>query len=210
MTGETHAPTLELDRLPKRAAGAIEAAMDGGTVTVTRIGEPLGHLRFESSQSPTALRGNVIQHASASAEPANAADRPGVSVVATAMPLSDEARARLSDEFGSDYIVVDLKEAPDSAEVVIVQPVSVQLIGILKRQFPGARIMVAEIDDEQLGVDYTGPVQRALDAGATAYLPPSDLTAVATTVHRILKDEAPALVAGAQSGTADSLPSGTR
>ena len=98
-----------------------------------------------------------------------------VTVVATAMKLSSSARASLSEQLGPDYIVLDLHSAPRSADVLLIPPVSPQLIGSLSAMFPNARTIIAEIEDEELGVSYQGPVHRLLDAGADLYLPPSTI-----------------------------------
>jgi hypothetical protein len=125
----------------------------------------------------------------------------GVMVVATATKLSKAARQRLSDELGDGYIVLDLLRAPTSADVVLTHPVSPQLLGSLRGMFPEARIIVTEIEDDELGVSAPGPVSRLLDAGASAYLPPRPLREVAANVHAYLTGSgAPQLTAG-DSGT---------
>jgi len=102
------------------------------------------------------------------------------------MRLSRTARRRLSDELGQDYIVVDIHEAPETTDVLLTNPVSPQLLGLLKHQFPSARLIITEIEDEELGVSYAGPVSRMLDAGAVAYLPPRPIGQLAATVHTFL------------------------
>ncbi len=122
-------------------------------------------------------------------------------VVATATKLSKAARQRLSDELGDGYVVLDLLRAPASADVVLTHPVSPQLLGSLRGMFPQARIIVTEIEDDELGVSAPGPVSRLLDAGASAYLPPRPLREVAANVHAYLTGSgAPQLTAG-DSGT---------
>jgi DNA-binding NarL/FixJ family response regulator len=119
-----------------------------------------------------------------------------VTVVATATKLSDAARRRLSDELGPGYIVLDLLKAPTTADVVLTHPVSPQLLGSLRASFPNARVIVTEIDDEELGVSHPGPVSRLLDAGASAYLPPRPLREVASSIHAYLTgSDAPQLIA---------------
>jgi hypothetical protein len=46
--------------------------------------------------------------------------------------------------------------------------------------FPKARVIIAEIEDDVLGVGYRGPVRRMLDAGAGTYL-------TSTTIPRLAK-----------------------
>ena len=110
----------------------------------------------------------------------------GVTVIATAMTLSDTARRLLSDEFGDDYIVMDFTKASASTDVLLTHPIRPQLLGHLRRQFSNARVVVTEIEDEGLGVDYSGPVGRLFDAGASAYLPPRPIAEIAAHVHAYL------------------------
>ena len=170
-------PRLDLEELPPAVAAALEAAVAGEEVTLTRSGDPLGILVAR----PAALEGTVVRGATRAEDPRPVPD--GVTVVATAMELSRGARQQLSDELGEDYIVLDLHEAPSSADVLLVPPISPQLVGALRGQFPAARLLVTEIEDEELGVHYAGPVTRMLDAGATAYLPPRPLPETASAVH---------------------------
>lgn len=171
---------LELEDLPADVAAALEAAVAGKDVALTRAGDPIGTLGFRSST----LEGTVL------AEPALPREQnalpEGVTVVATAMELTDSVRRRLSDELGESYLVLDLQEAPPSSDVLLTPPISPQLVGALRRQFPRARLLITEIEDEELGVHYTGPVSRMLEAGASGYLPPRPITELATAVHSYL------------------------
>jgi len=146
---------VDVTRLPAEVVRFLDA-LAGADLVVTRDGEPIA----------------MIRSAPPAAEPAHEqpGDEPTVRVVATAMRLSKTARAELSAELGPGYIVLDLRAAPPTADVVLVPPSSPQLVGGLRAQFPGARIVVAEIDDAELGISYGGPVRRLLDAGAEAYL----------------------------------------
>lgn len=74
--------------------------------------------------------------------------------------------------FGPGFLVLDLHDAPVSTDIVVVNPVSPQLLSWLRERFPASRVVVTEIEDDVLGVHYPGPVGRLLDAGASAYLPP--------------------------------------
>jgi hypothetical protein len=108
-----------------------------------------------------------------------------VTVVATAMKLPDAARASLSDQLGSGYIVVDMQSAPPTADVLLVPPISPQLIGHLRSMFPQARIVAAEFEDETLGISYLGAIRRLLDAGAETYLTSSSIPQLATQLDRV-------------------------
>jgi hypothetical protein len=176
---------------------ALEAAIAGESITLIRSGHPIGSLEFCSN----VLEGTVIGSPAQQGPTASAPD--GVTVVATAMRLSDVARRRLSDEFGDDYIVLDIHEAPVTTDVLLTHPVSPQLLGILRQQFPNARVVITEIEDEELGVRYPGPVSRLLEAGASAYLPPRPIAELAANVHAYLtRDSAPMLETDAQGSRA--------
>lgn len=107
----------------------------------------------------------------------------GVTVVATVMTLSEAARRRPADGFGDGCIVMDFIEAPTSTDVLLTHPVSPQLLGHLRRQFPDARVVITEIEDEELGVHCAGAVGRLLDAGVSACLPPRPIAVVEASVH---------------------------
>ncbi|WP_374968195.1 hypothetical protein [Terrabacter sp. BE26] len=198
--------TLDLETLPREVRSAVEAMVAGREVTLRHEGRELGILAFR----PAVLEGAVVAGPPApAAEPVPVEGvRDGVTVVATATKLSDAARSRLSDELGPDYIVLDLLKAPTTADVVLTHPVSPQLLGSLRAGFPNARVIVTEIDDEELGVSQPGPVGRLLDAGAAAYLPPRPLREVASSVHAYLTGSAaPQLTAGPAAAPTASLPS---
>lgn len=174
--------TLDIARLPVGLRATFAELLNGGRVTVAEQGRVLGRLAFE----PRVLEGSLIT-SPASQERASQSPRGDICVVATAMPLSEAARSTLSDGLGEHYIVLDLTDAPSTADVVLTQPISPQLLNKLKAEFPTARIILTEIDDEEAGVSYSGPVSRVLDAGATAYLPPRPLGQVAQNVRTHLE-----------------------
>lgn len=174
--------TLDLDTLPRELRAALTAAMDGAEITLVSRDHELGHLLFR----PSVLEGVILPEQ----RNASAVETPeGVTVVATAMKLSDAARRRLSDEFGSEYIVLDLHDAPPTTDVLLLHPVSPQLLGRLQGDFPQARVIITEIEDDELDISYPGPVSRLLDAGASAYLPPRPVSEVATAVHAYLTQQ---------------------
>ncbi len=180
MSRRREPPTLDVDQLPADLRTVIAAAIDGAEVTVVRESREIGYLSFHSS----VLEGVTLPISRLPASEVLAPD--GVTVVATAMRLSDVARSRLSDEFGPAYIVLDLREAPESTDVVLTHPVSPQLLAHLRDRFPQARVIVTEIEDDELDVSYPGPVGRLLEAGACAYLPPRPVSAIASSVHAYL------------------------
>lgn len=175
------APFLDLDQLPVDVRTALEAALSGAEVTLRRGEQDLGVL----TARPRVLDGDVVE---APRLPPPQVEVPeGVCVVATAMRLSRVVRQRLADSFGRDFLVLDLHEAPESTDVLLVNPVSPQLLEVLRARFPRARVVVTEIEDEVLGVHYSGPVGRMLDAGASAYLPPRPVVEVVAGVRAHLE-----------------------
>lgn len=205
------APALDLESLPREVRSAVEAMVAGGEVTLRREGRDVGVLAFR----PSVLEGLVVSGPPGpGSRPEVPEDRQGrmpdgVTVVATVTKMSDVARRRLSDELGPDYIVLDLMRAPSTADVVLTHPVSPQALGSLRAEFPNARVIVTEIDDDELGVTQLGPVSRLLDAGASAYLPPRPLSEVASSVHAYLTgSDAPQLTsADGASAPVAALPS---
>lgn len=188
---------MELDALPPEVRRAVEAAMTGAEVRVRRRGRDVGSLSFRAA----VLEGVVQTPAAPPPPPPEVPD--GVLVVATAMRLSSSARRTLAERFGPGYLVLDLHDAPDTTDVLLINPVSPQLLSRLQHRFPRARVVVTEIDDDELGVSYVGPVSRLLDAGAAAYLPPRDLDGVAAAVDAYLTRDRVALGRG---GTPGDLP----
>jgi hypothetical protein len=88
--------------------------------------------------------------------------------VVTALPLKRRPRERLAELL--DARVVDIRDPIDRVDLVLTPACSPQLIGALQRKYPGARIIVVELDDWDLDVSVSGPVKRILRAGADAYV----------------------------------------
>ena len=167
---DRHGAQIDLARLPDDVAALIAGLAPGGTLTVTRGGEPVATITAAGSAP---LEGLVISARAASDDSADrrtAAADGSVTVVATAMKLSDSARTKLSNELGADFIVLDMHSAPRTADVLLVPPISPQLLGNLCEMFPAARVVVAELEDPELGISYRGPVRRLIDSGAELYL----------------------------------------
>jgi hypothetical protein len=178
-------PSLDLDQLPVDVRTVLEAALSGAEVELCRGEQDLGVL----TARPRVLDGDVVE---APRLPPPQVEVPeGVLVVATAMRLSREVRRHLADSFGRDFLVLDLHEAPESTDVLLVNPVSPQLLEVLKARFPRARVVITEIEDEVLGVHYSGPVGQMLDAGASAYLSPRPVREVVAGVRAHLAGAPP-------------------
>lgn len=171
---------IELARFPDDVADLIAGLAPGRSLVVTRDGEPVATITpivASVADGSAPLEGMVISARGASDTDGEQSD-PGrseptdesVTVVATAMKLSDSARTKLSAELGADFIVLDMHSAPRTADVLLVPPISPQLLANLRSMFPTARIVVAELDDPELGISYHGPVRRLLDSGAELYL----------------------------------------
>lgn len=168
---------VDLARLPPELVALVEALDEDDQLTLTRDGRPVA-----------AVRRTEADAASPSSRTIDDGNDPdvGVTVVATSMKLSTSARARLSTNLGSRYVVVDIRAAPPTTDVLLVPSTSPQLIGALRAEFPNARVVVAEIDDDELGVRYSGPVQRLISAGVDAYLSASTLQQAAAGLDRAL------------------------
>lgn len=191
---------IDLDQLPPDVRSAIEASLAGHRVAVTRSGTLLGSLEFSSIVQDGAILPVHTDPVTPDAQ------QEGVMVVVTAMELSDSARTKVAGELGEGFIVLDLDDAPPTADVLLVPPASPQLIAALRTQFERARIVIVEIDDDEAGVHYSGPVARMLEAGASAYLPPRTISEVSSAVRRHLAGGAAPEIEQARPRSAE-LPS---
>ena len=185
---------IDAAQLPAEVVDLIAALRPGEALTVTRDGEAIA--KITGSGGP--LEGTVIR--SGTGHSSHQDPRPGshsdsrsdpdrrrsadVTVVATAMKLSETVRTTLSTELGADYIVLDMETAPETSDILLVPPISLQLLGALRGRFPSARVMVAEVEDPELGIDYRGPVRRMLDSGVEAYLASTTLPRLAKQLDR--------------------------
>jgi hypothetical protein len=86
-----------------------------------------------------------------------------------AFPLGDDAVAVLGDRLGSGFAVRDIRADGPPPDIVLAPPCSPQAIGHLRDQYPGALVVITELEDLLRGVKLGGPVSRSLDAGADAY-----------------------------------------
>jgi len=88
--------------------------------------------------------------------------------VVTALPLEQRARQRLAELL--DARVADIREPVDDVDLVLSPPCSPQLIERLGHRFPEARVVIVELDDWELGIEFGGPVKRIVRSGAAAYV----------------------------------------
>ncbi|NRQ39690.1 response regulator transcription factor [Nonomuraea sp. NN258] len=192
--GARPAHRIDVGRLPEDVVALIDALQPGEHLVVTRDGASIATI----AGTVDVVHGTVVERAAPEEEERDRppTDHSGVTVVATAMELSAAARLALSDRLGADYVVLDLHAAPVTADVLLVPPGSPQLIGALRAAFPQARVVVTEIEDDELGVRYHGPVRRLLDAGADAYLPPVSVPQLARQLEHTL-NQGRELAAGA-------------
>ena len=100
--------------------------------------------------------------------------------VVTALPLKPAARDRLARLL--DARVLDVRDPVDHADVVLAPAGSPQLIGVLRRTYGDARIVVVELDDEDLDIELSGPVKRILRGGADGYVLADSLDELATKI----------------------------
>ena len=158
--------------------------------------------------SARVLVGQVVPVAEAPTPPAPA--HPGVRFVATGMKLTEEVRTFLSTALGDEYAVVDIRRAPETVDALLVPPLSAQALGILRTQFPQARLIITELSDADSDVHVAGPVTRAMAAGAHAYLAPGTLGDLASEVRLVVEGRSGrALTSGDPTqGAAELAPGG--
>jgi hypothetical protein len=154
---------VDVARLPAEVVRFLDA-LAGTDLVVTRDGEPIATIR--STRPVAEPAGEPPDHppdrAGGGHRDAAVADGEG-GVVRRARPGLHRARPARRPGHGRRRAGAPDQPAADRRPAVAV---------------PGARIVVAEIDDDELGISYRGPVRRLLDAGAEAYL-------AATTVPRL-------------------------
>lgn len=142
---------LDVTGLPEDLVALIDALEPGESLDITRDGASIATI----SSTVDVIQGAVVDRDEPAGEPGQEpVDHESMTVVATAMDLSAAARVALSTQLGADYVVLDMHAAPATADVLLVPPASPQLIGRLRMLFPKARVIVTEIEDEELGVQY--------------------------------------------------------
>lgn len=176
------APRFDVSDLPAAFREQLRSLQDGDEILLVEDGEEVGAV----VALPRVLVGQVVPAAASRPDP-QATSRPGVKVVATGMKVTERVRAYLSSALGDEFAVVDIKTAPETVDALLVPPLSPAALGILRGEFPSARLIVTELDDLQSGTWIAGPVTRAMAAGAYAYLTPGTLGDLAAEVRVIIE-----------------------
>lgn len=184
MAPHTHGVALRFNMsdLPAAFREQLHSLQDGGEIVLIEDGEEVGAV----VALPRVLVGQVIAAVADHPDP-QATSRPGVKVVATGMKVNQRVRAYLSAALGDGFAVVDIRTAPETIDVLLVPPLSAQALGILRDEFPSARLIVTELDDPESGTWIAGPVTRAMAAGAHAYLTPGTLGDLAAEVRVVIE-----------------------
>jgi len=98
--------------------------------------------------------------------------------LAVGLITTSSVRDRLSTLLGSDWNVLDIRDAPPTADVLLIGRCSPQGIIGLRRDFPRARVIVVEI----AGAPDAPDVCRCLSAGAAGHVVVHGVTDLATAV----------------------------
>ncbi|TCC30875.1 hypothetical protein [Kribbella speibonae] len=104
-------------------------------------------------------------------------------LVVTAMRLSKTARAELSELLGPGYTVVDLRSAPSTANIVLAPVSSPMAVAILRGEFPQARILFTELQDDERGISLAGPLSRIVAQAPDGYFVAHSLEALGPVVQ---------------------------
>lgn len=176
------APRLDLSELPAAFREQLHSLQAGDEIVLVEGGEEVAAV----VALPRVLVGQVIPAAASHPDPP-VTSRPGLKVVATGMKVTEGVRAYLSAALGDDFAVVDIKTAPETIDALLVPPLSAQALGILRDEFPSARLIVVELDDVESGTWIAGPVTRAKAAGAHEYLTPGTLGDLAADVRMVIE-----------------------
>lgn len=108
----------------------------------------------------------------------------GPVVVVVAMALKPAAREALAHQLGPGHVVVDIRDAGDTADIVLTPAVSPQLVGSLRAQFPAAKILITELTDDEHGADFAGPVTRSIASGVDGYFTVPTLQGLASVTRQ--------------------------
>jgi hypothetical protein len=108
----------------------------------------------------------------------------GPKIVVTALDLKQPAREALAQRLGPGHVVVDIRDAGNSADIVLIPPASPQLVGALRAMFPDAQLLITEFTDDEFGVDFSGPVGRSVGSGVDGYFVVPTLDELATVTRQ--------------------------
>lgn len=132
----------------------------------------------------------------------------GPIIVVTAISLNRAAREALAERLGPGHIVRDIKEAGNTADIVLVPSVSSTLVGSLRAMFPDAKVLVTELMDDEFGIDFAGPVTRTVSSGVDGYFVVPDLDQLVTITRDAGRGVAGALTSGSALSGLLSLTAG--
>ncbi|MCX4744210.1 hypothetical protein OG455_01550 [Kitasatospora sp. NBC_01287] len=127
------------------------------------------------------------------------ATRSGPIIVVTAIALKRPAREALAERLGPGHIVLDIRRAGPDADIVLVPPASAQLLGVLRRQFPQARMLATEFTDDDYGADFRGPISRILASDIDGYF----MAPTIDDLARVTQSAGRAVAGALSSGTGD-------
>jgi hypothetical protein len=99
--------------------------------------------------------------------------------VALGLPLEPDQLEALHAALGPTFDVQDIRHAPPDSAVVVVPPCSPGAIRAVLQSFPGAQVLVAEMN----GDAGAGSEARVLSAGAAGYVRARDGWALADSVR---------------------------
>lgn len=140
-------------------------------------------------------------HENAVGEPlVGEATKSGPIIVVTAIELKRTAREALAQRLGPGHIVLDIRHAGPDADIVLIPAASTQLLGILRRQFPRARILATEFTDDSYNADFRGPISRILASDIDGYFMAPTMDDLARVTQSVGRAVAGALTSGRGSG----------
>jgi hypothetical protein len=84
--------------------------------------------------------------------------------VVVTFPVPDGALDALAAQLGPGHVVRDVREAGPAPDIVLCPSTSPQAIQRLSSEFPGAAVIVVEVEEW-----FGGPVTRAMNAGASGH-----------------------------------------
>lgn len=139
-------------------------------------------------------------HENAVGEPlVGEATKSGPIIVVTAIELKRTAREALAQRLGPGHIVLDIRHAGPDADIVLIPAASTQLLGILRRQFPRARILATEFTDDSYNADFRGPISRILASDIDGYFMAPTMDDLARVTQSVGRAVAGALTSGREA-----------